>query len=97
MIFKQAELEKALTRLKVEKAELSSELREETAKGQMILDDLRRSNDVSTVYFCVSKEKKPPCKKPSRVQRIPLYSNVFISYKKFGRVMKVNENLEVLR
>eukprot|EP00794_Sanderia_malayensis_P006173 gene6173-6884_t len=40
------ELEKAVTRLKVDKAELESELREERTQSEMILDDLRKSNEV---------------------------------------------------
>ena len=51
LLFTQAELEKSMTRLKVEKAELVSELREEQAKSEMILDDLRKSNDVSGMSY----------------------------------------------
>eukprot|EP00795_Rhopilema_esculentum_P002426 gene2426-18079_t len=40
-----AELDRAITRLKVEKAELESELREEQGKCEMILSDLRQSNE----------------------------------------------------
>ena len=40
-----------MTRLKVEKAELVSELREEQTKSEMILDDLRKSTDVSSKSF----------------------------------------------
>ena len=36
-----------MTKLRVEKAQLDSELREEQAKSEMLLQDLRKSNQVS--------------------------------------------------
>ncbi len=40
-------------RLKVDKAELESALREEKSQAEMLLDDLRQSNDVSiSLKYC---------------------------------------------
>ena len=47
----QAELDRAVTRLKVEKAELESELREEQGKCEIILSDLRQSNEVCLSFY----------------------------------------------
>ena len=52
----QAQLEKMVTKLKVEKAQVESSLREEEAKCGMLLREVKDANEVSTdIYFVYNK------------------------------------------